>query len=409
MPSTLSWVDFTEKDRQKMMEIIKMGRDRDTRDELGLGSIRDSISDIFFPGTSTIQTRLKYMLFVPWIYLQHERNRTPHNEIKAKARQSEFRLISALKKNEDWDGLIGKEAGASLQRLPSNIYWAGLYRWGIRLFPGSQEQYHRYLREYYAALRRQKNANEEEPAAQVQPNWHPAIPEPPDNFPGEASFVLRKEEAEYLQDRISIQCRGSLLAYLINHTEEADCTFVWEHPGLADLPAPFPEQIKHAENFSRIMHGALLLYNLMLSEASGNEEYVDYYQEWFRDWQQEIWACFTDYEEWSLSRFWEFCASQGDAIPDPTRTFVKEWVNQVRQKINHDLAGDPELRNLIYRREVKEVKLERARLLNQRGLDMWTGASGTARLDFRWRVVNGMVNDMVRGLSQPGENHVKSR
>ena len=147
----------------------------------------------------------------------------------------------------------------------------------------------------------------------------------------------------------------------------------------------------------------------MLSEKSGNEEYVDYYQEWFREWQQEIWACFTEYEKWSLPRFWEFCASQGDTIPrETTRTFVKDWVNQVRQNINHDLAGDPVLRNLIYRREVKEVKLERARLLNQRGLDMWTGASGTARLDFRWRVVNGMVNDMVRGLSQPGENHVKS-
>lgn len=280
MPSAFAWVDFTEKDRQKMMEIIKMGRDRDTRDELGIGSVRDAIANIFFPGTSTIQTRVKYMLFVPWIYLQHEQKRTPHHEIKAKARQSEIALIYSLLKTDDQEGVIGKEAGSGLQRLPSNIYWAGLYRWGIRLFPGSQEQYHRYLREYYPALRKQRLAEAEEPVAMVKTNWHPAIPEHPKNFPWEASFALTREEAEYLQDRISIECKDSLLAYLVVHTEEADCHFIWEHPQLADFPPSFREQIKHAENFSQIMHGAALLYNLMLSEVSNNKEYTEYYNEW---------------------------------------------------------------------------------------------------------------------------------
>lgn len=38
-----------------------------TLDELGIGSIRDTFSDELFPGTSTIQTRARYFLFVPWI------------------------------------------------------------------------------------------------------------------------------------------------------------------------------------------------------------------------------------------------------------------------------------------------------------------------------------------------------
>ena len=43
-------------------------QERESRDELGLGAIRDSIADHLFPGTSTIQTRLRYMLFIPWLF-----------------------------------------------------------------------------------------------------------------------------------------------------------------------------------------------------------------------------------------------------------------------------------------------------------------------------------------------------
>jgi hypothetical protein len=55
-----------------MNRILALFRERDTRDELGVGVIRDLLADEFFPGTSTIQTRLRYMFFVPWIYQQLE-------------------------------------------------------------------------------------------------------------------------------------------------------------------------------------------------------------------------------------------------------------------------------------------------------------------------------------------------
>lgn len=68
MPSSFGWVDLTEKDRREMIDIISMFKERETRDELGVGTVRDAFSNYFFPGTSTIQTRARYMLFVPWIY-----------------------------------------------------------------------------------------------------------------------------------------------------------------------------------------------------------------------------------------------------------------------------------------------------------------------------------------------------
>ena len=96
MASTFAWVDFAEEDRRKMLDVIHLFRERDTRDELGIGTIRDSFSDYFFPGTSTIQTKARYMLFIPWIYIDLEKKKVPSSTIAEKARAKEIRLIFAL-------------------------------------------------------------------------------------------------------------------------------------------------------------------------------------------------------------------------------------------------------------------------------------------------------------------------
>ena len=70
--SSLSWIVFDETERQRVRRIMALFDEKETRDELGMGSIRDSTADHLFPGTSTIQTRLRYMLFVPWIYAMVE-------------------------------------------------------------------------------------------------------------------------------------------------------------------------------------------------------------------------------------------------------------------------------------------------------------------------------------------------
>ena len=43
-------------------------RMRETRDELGLGAIRDAFAEALFPGISTFQRRARYFLFVPWMF-----------------------------------------------------------------------------------------------------------------------------------------------------------------------------------------------------------------------------------------------------------------------------------------------------------------------------------------------------
>jgi len=79
MSSVLAWIDHDSKARERTLRILSLfqEKEKESRDELGLGSVRDSFADQLFPGTSTIQTRLRYMLFVPWIYHSLEEKRLP--------------------------------------------------------------------------------------------------------------------------------------------------------------------------------------------------------------------------------------------------------------------------------------------------------------------------------------------
>src|SRR5439155_26616412 len=99
--SSLAWLDFSESDRQKALDVIDMFREKGTVDELGLGTVRDALADLLFPGRSTIMTRARYCLFIPWVYLRHEGKKTPSNEIANSARKDEIALIESLAKTGD--------------------------------------------------------------------------------------------------------------------------------------------------------------------------------------------------------------------------------------------------------------------------------------------------------------------
>src|SRR5688500_14107720 len=132
MSSAFTWLDYSEHDRRRALDVIDLFRAKETRDELGIGTVRDALSDLLFPGTSTIETRARYFLFIPWIYLRHEQRGTAAGEIEEQASRDEYRLIDALAESADINGVIGIEARRTLKRLPSHVYWQGLRMWGIR-------------------------------------------------------------------------------------------------------------------------------------------------------------------------------------------------------------------------------------------------------------------------------------
>ena len=109
-----------------MRRVLDFFREQGTVDEMGLGTLRDALADALFPGTSSIHTRLRYALFIPWIYRRLEAKRISSKDIARASRNAEIALVPRLLASDDTDGVIGVRAGANLSRLavPCLLGWS---------------------------------------------------------------------------------------------------------------------------------------------------------------------------------------------------------------------------------------------------------------------------------------------
>ena len=80
-----------------MLELVDQFHEQGTVDYLGIGQIRDAFGDLLFSSTSTLHTRLRYTLFIPWLLQRACRERNAAEMAEA-MRRLEFRLIDSLKK-----------------------------------------------------------------------------------------------------------------------------------------------------------------------------------------------------------------------------------------------------------------------------------------------------------------------
>lgn len=408
-PSVLSWLSHSESERRRALEVVDLFSEEGTRDELGIGRIRDAFSERLFPGTSTIQTRAGYFLFVPWIYRDLERRRVSSADIARRARRSEVRLIDALAESDDPEGTIGIQARGTLERFPSQIYWGGLGTWGIRRFQGHRGQYHASLDRFYAALDRFGDSEIDEAEGRAPANWHTGLPDPPPDFPSRASFSLRSRDAEYLQDRIFSTDQTSLLAHLVDGVEaDIEVEHPWEHPVRSNLPSAVLRVLRHARNFSESIHGAALLYNLMLAGRSREEGLKDAdleqeYRERLELWVTKMRERGGALRSWDRDDFWSLVTQMEDRVGPRTHSFVSDWLTLVLEEAAPGRVVDSsEARELIVERE-RSLKGGKARLPREhrRELELWGGDSGSDQLDYRWKAsVEQIVRDIQKGLAR---------
>lgn len=405
MPSVLTWIDHDSKARERTLRILSLFQEKESRDELGLGSVRDSFADQLFPGTSTIQTRLRYMLFVPWTYSSLEEKRLSAESFAIQAAKLERELVQPLMDSDDQSGVFGKTAGKRLKRLPSSVYWAGLGAWGIRLTPFSQDEYHKRIDETYGrrnslkALEKDAKARGDDIDVELRNaalTWHPRLPVPPKDFPSKADFALCADEAKFILDRIQVACPNSLFSFLALHCKPADTQAPWEHPDYGHFSGPHRELLTHARLFSEVMHGAALSYNVQLARLRNHEGLIAEHQANFDEWTKNL--PLDEIRGWSVSRLWELTMDHGHTITPQTRSFVQQWIDYTKKSPNTALSNGEAL-NLIKGREIK-LKGTRSRFRNQRALEQWGGYSGVGRLMYRWPNVKVLLNDLYQGMSR---------
>ncbi len=230
----------------------------------------------------------------------------------------------------------------------------------------------------------------------IRRNWHPGLPSPPEGFPWSSiSLTLAPPEAEYLRERILTCVPATLLAFLVDRGQpNEDVAFPWQHPQFADFPEPIREQLGHARNFSEVMHGSALLYNLMLAELTDREELIDRYRDRLTEWQSNLDDRREALTAWDRGTFWERVRSQGARVSPPTESFVNAWLDLAIAETS-SIADREDARRLIRNRE-RAVKRGQARLENRRALELWGGAAGTAQMNYRWPNAQTIVLDILK-------------
>ena len=286
----LGWIDFSKNERNKVLSVLDLLSESGTLDELGIAPVRDGFANLFFPGTSTIQTRAKYFLIVPYALKDLEYNsETNPNRMLRSLDETERRCGEILVGGEDTDGIIGKRSlaqGKWVKRTPADIYWAGLRYYGI--FTGGTVS----LTEYVHAVSRLKSrkatlsalGNRNDTAEEGSTDDKDAgdlfhmqfwkIPVYRDNWLDELNIKLTVDEGQFLKNQMISAYPDSMMAYILRNdlTEIFDCKYFQD---LEPLINTFPEQIQRdyylANDFSAFLFVLRTIYNMIISEGKNEE------------------------------------------------------------------------------------------------------------------------------------------
>lgn len=292
----LGWIDFSKTERNKILNVLDMLTESGTLDELGIAPIRDGFSNLFFPGTSTIQTRAKYFFIVPYALkqLEHSSETNPNRilrQIDAIEHECGERL---LEQHPGESGIIGKRSlqnGKWVKRTPADIYWAGLRKYGI--FTADKLSLTEYVRvscqlknnktTLHCLGNRNDNAEDKDHDDKDAGNlfsmqfWK--IPRYDSNWQDQLEMRLTQEEGEFLRQQIIDRCKGSMLAYILENdlTEFLDCpSFRYMDMMIEKFPTDIQEDYMLAKAFSDFIYVIRTIYNIIISEGQNEEANMEY-------------------------------------------------------------------------------------------------------------------------------------
>ncbi len=223
------------------------GESQGVRDEIGFLLIHQHYADRLFPGTSVLHTRLRYVLFVPWMYqaLRESRvNLTPEQAVQ----KMEGDLCRRLLQFHSYQfGIIGRlSQGKSMGQPPSMVYWNALVTWGfVRREGGKVPNRHRMARLAVGGQSRMPYDLELVEEPELLP-LNRLVPMHEEDRTGPLSFALRPPEKVYLCEKLrDLPCGGgtgdlSLLARLVRKIESSEtapaclkAVNCWDAPMLA--------------------------------------------------------------------------------------------------------------------------------------------------------------------------------
>ena len=289
----LGWVDFSREDREKVLDVMNLLQEPGAVDEIGIGVIRDAFANLFFPGTSTVQTVAKYFLIVPYILKEAADGqyggdlRKIMQRIDDEEKQCGIRLMQNCPGE---DGIIGRRVLPQkwVARRPSSIYWNGIRTYGICTQDISIPE----LMKASVLLQSQKkqvslgnkgddSADSERDDADAGRDFAAQFFAVPDDYYGDwrtgLVIDLTTTEAAFLRKMIETSVPTTLLGYLLKNNIDvakyASFEAMCEDIGAA-VPADLGRLMKLACDFNRLVYAAHVRYNDILFNGQ-NEAAVE--------------------------------------------------------------------------------------------------------------------------------------
>jgi hypothetical protein len=399
MKPTLGWTMLSREEMRQVERSLANG-EQDTRDEIGFLLIHQGFADRFFPGTSVLHTRIRYVLFVPWLYLEAASTRRRGSDLDATIRRQLIQLAIRLKQvgGEPYDVIGGLKLGQLTSQPPDHVYWPALRTWGI-LLP-TVDSRSAALRRLQAGARASTLDDDGGRLDDEDTEAFIGLPAPPDAWGDPQSplhFKMPLKEREFLRRKLSLLTRPgeaepSLLACLV----ESRDFFQGKSPELPnELDARADAADKRALGVARdaaalaaigrAVYGALVEQLLARDGGPDSDTYRAQLHAHFASYGEAAGRCDLDAAEAFLPY-----------LPLHVRNVLRETQAYVR-------AERPEnffvLRDCYQKAEVTRKTARRARLLDtersaQRRSEWDPGRHNTTPLHYRWHIVRDMLSDL---------------
>lgn len=392
----LGWIDFSKEDRDKVHDVMNLLQEQGAVDEIGIGLVRDAFANLFFPGTSTVQTVAKYFLIVPYILKEacDGKYGTNLGKVLQRIDQEEKECgIILLQNCPGEDGIIGRRVLPKhwVARKPSNIYWNGIRTYGICTQDLTIPE---LLKAAMVLQSNKKNASlgnrgddtdsTEKDDLDAGNDCSMQLFSVPDDYYRDwrdgLTVGLTFSEAKFLRGMIEASTEGTLLAYLLKNNIEVDRYESFEaiYEDLKDsVPQDVEHQMRLACEFNRLVYAARVRYNFVLS-AGMNEDAVD---EWNNIVGNASYMMAVD-----IDKVFETLGI--------TNFRLRRFLNIFKAAV---LAGDLEAADhALIDREIEIKTKSRAKLLKRDDFsnDIWVGGR---YLDYRFFSARRIIDDIYKG------------
>ncbi len=389
----LGWIDFSATERSKVLSILDLLSEKSTLDELGISPIRDGFANIFFPGTSTVQTRAKYFFIIPYTMKELEaKNYINSATFKIELDEYEKKCGNKfLENNSTEDGIIGKRslnAGKWVKRAPSDIYWAGLRRYGI--FAGGRLSRDEYIsaachqnssKRNIRSLGNINDKNDEKEHDDKKPEdigynsfWN--IPTFTKNWFDSLSMELSEDEAFFLKQQIIKYCPDSMLGYILSNDKKIYIELE-SFDDITSIIQSFPQKIQEdyylAIAFSDFIYVATVIFNCIINEYGIDILY------------NTIHKPLPEIAEIDLEAIYNWLCIQDKMLIK----FLDELKELMRDE------NIEKMTDLIKRREIWLKGEKRAKSAHPGELK--SGWYGGDKLDYRFRISKQIIADIFEG------------